>query len=49
MATDMEPEHGLLWIHDTDDRQAVGFTTGMPLATGTPAARFGGSRMGATD
>ena len=21
MATDMEPEHGLLWIHDSEDRQ----------------------------
>jgi hypothetical protein len=26
MATDMEPEHGCLWIHDTDDQQTVAFT-----------------------
>jgi hypothetical protein len=25
-ATDMEPEHGRLWIHDTDDQQTVAFT-----------------------
>jgi hypothetical protein len=26
MVTDMEPEHGRLWIHDTADRQTVAFT-----------------------
>ena len=26
MATDMEPEHGCLWIYDTDDQQTVAFT-----------------------
>ena len=26
MATDMEPEHGCLWIYDTDDQQTVVFT-----------------------
>ena len=26
MVTDMEPEHGCLWIYDTDDRQTVAFT-----------------------
>jgi hypothetical protein len=26
MATDVEPEHGLLWIHDSEDRQTVAFT-----------------------
>jgi len=26
MATDMEPEHGRLWIYDTDDQQTVAFT-----------------------
>ena len=26
MATDMEPEHSCLWIHDTDDQQTVAFT-----------------------
>jgi hypothetical protein len=26
MATDMGPEHGCLWIYDTDDRQTVAFT-----------------------
>ena len=26
VATDMEPEHGLLWVHDTADRQTVAFT-----------------------
>jgi hypothetical protein len=24
--TDMEPEHGLLWIYDTDDQQTPAFT-----------------------
>jgi hypothetical protein len=27
MVTDMEPEHGCIWIHDIDDRQTVAFTT----------------------
>jgi len=26
MAADMEPEHGHLWIYDTDDQQTVVFT-----------------------
>jgi hypothetical protein len=26
MATDMGPEHGHLWIYDTDDQQTVAFT-----------------------
>lgn len=26
MATDMEPEHGCLWIYDTGDQQTVAFT-----------------------
>ena len=26
MVTDMGPEHGRLWIYDTDDRQTVAFT-----------------------
>jgi hypothetical protein len=26
MATDMEPQHGRLWIYDTDDQQTVAFT-----------------------
>src|SRR5438874_13777999 len=26
MATDMEPEHGCLWIYDIDDQQIVAFT-----------------------
>jgi hypothetical protein len=26
MATDMDPEHGCLWIHDTNDQQTVAFT-----------------------
>ena len=26
MATDMEPERGCLWIHDTNDQQTVAFT-----------------------
>ena len=26
LATDMEPEHGRLWIHDTGDQQTVAFT-----------------------
>jgi hypothetical protein len=26
IATDMEPEHGRLWIYDTDDQQTVAFT-----------------------
>ncbi len=26
IATDMGPEHGCLWIYDTDDRQTVAFT-----------------------
>jgi hypothetical protein len=26
IATDMGPEHGRLWIHDTDDQQTVAFT-----------------------
>ena len=26
MATDMEPEHGCLWIHDTSDRETIAFT-----------------------
>ena len=26
MATDMGPEHGRLWIYDTDDQQTVAFT-----------------------
>jgi hypothetical protein len=26
MATDMEPEHGRLWIYDTDNQQTVAFT-----------------------
>jgi hypothetical protein len=26
IATDTEPEHGCLWIHDTDDQQTVAFT-----------------------
>jgi hypothetical protein len=26
MATDMDPEHGRLWIYDTDDRQTIAFT-----------------------
>jgi len=26
MATDMEPEHGCLWIHGTDDQQTIAFT-----------------------
>ena len=27
MATDMGPEHGRLWIYDTDDQQTVAFTS----------------------
>ena len=27
IATDMGPEHGCLWIYDTDDRQTVAFTS----------------------
>ncbi len=26
MATDMQPEHGCLWIYDIDDQQIVAFT-----------------------
>ncbi len=26
LATDMEPEHGRLWIYDTADQQTVAFT-----------------------
>jgi len=26
VATDMEPERGCLWIHDTGDQQTVAFT-----------------------
>ena len=26
IASDMEPEDGCLWIHDTDDQQTVAFT-----------------------
>ena len=26
IATDMGPEHGRLWIYDTDDQQTVAFT-----------------------
>jgi hypothetical protein len=26
MATDMDPEHGRLWIYDTDDQHTVAFT-----------------------
>jgi hypothetical protein len=26
MVTDMEPEHGCLWIYDTGDQQTVAFT-----------------------
>ena len=26
MATDTGPEHGCLWIHDTDDQQTIAFT-----------------------
>ena len=26
MVTDMEPEHGRLWIYDTDDQQTAAFT-----------------------
>ena len=26
MATDMGPEHGRLWIYDTDEQQTVAFT-----------------------
>jgi hypothetical protein len=26
LATDMEPEHGRLWIYDTGDQQTVAFT-----------------------
>jgi hypothetical protein len=26
IATDMEPEHGRLWIYDTDDQQTAAFT-----------------------
>ncbi|HEY6670183.1 MAG TPA: hypothetical protein VI075_04520 [Methyloceanibacter sp.] len=26
MVTDMEPEHGCLWIHDTGDQHTVAFT-----------------------
>jgi len=26
IATDLEPEHGSLWIYDTDDQQTVAFT-----------------------
>jgi len=26
MATDTEPEHGCLWIHDTSDRETIAFT-----------------------
>jgi len=26
IATDMAPEHGRLWIYDTDDQQTVAFT-----------------------
>jgi hypothetical protein len=26
MVTDMEPEHGRLWIYDIDDQQTVAFT-----------------------
>jgi hypothetical protein len=26
MVTDMEPEHGSLWIYDTGDQQTVAFT-----------------------
>lgn len=26
MATDMEPEHGCLWILDTDNRETIAFT-----------------------
>lgn len=27
MATDMEPEHGCLWIYDSDDQHTVAFTS----------------------
>jgi hypothetical protein len=26
MATDIEPEHGCLWIHDTSDCETIAFT-----------------------
>ena len=26
LATDMEPEHGRLWLYDTGDQQTVAFT-----------------------
>lgn len=26
VATDMEPEDGCLWIHDTDDQEFIAFT-----------------------
>jgi hypothetical protein len=26
MAMDMEPEHGRLWIYDTNDQQTIAFT-----------------------
>jgi len=30
MATDMQPEHGCLWVYDINDQQIVAFTpTGM--------------------
>jgi hypothetical protein len=33
MATYIEPEHGRLWIYDTDDQQIIAFT----LTDGIPA------------
>jgi hypothetical protein len=27
LATDMEPEHGRLWIYDADDQHTVAFTS----------------------
>src|SRR5689334_20543547 len=35
MATDMEPEHGCLWVYDINDQQTVAFTpTGMEYLRG---------------
>jgi hypothetical protein len=30
MTTDMEPEHGRLWIYDTDGQKTVAFTPLLP-------------------
>jgi len=27
IATDMEPEHGCLWVYDTNDQQTLAFTS----------------------